>query len=103
MPGFNRLEMVAAGTEPFRRRICLRNQHGGFPIMSKSKLVAGAAIAVFALGAATGTAFAHHHAAKKATPVTYDSAPSMTCGKGKVPVLHSNGNGPTKWGCVKAS
>jgi hypothetical protein len=76
----------------------------GVLFMSKSKLFAGAVIAVFALSTATGTAFAHaKHAAKKATPVTFDSAPPTTCGKGMVPILHSNQNGPTKWGCVKGS
>jgi hypothetical protein len=68
----------------------------------RSKLLAVAVIAAFALGATIVSASASHsHKSNKA--VTLDSAPTVNCGSGTVPVLHTMNPTHYYWSCVKPS
>ena len=66
--------------------------------MPKSKLFAGAVIAVVALSAATGAALADH-AKKKSVATLAGGIPN--CGKGTVPIQHGVSSGRTSWSCGK--
>jgi hypothetical protein len=56
----------------------------------RSKLLVGAVIAAFALGATIVSASARTHKQNRAvTAVTLDSAPTVNCGSGTVPILHT--------------
>ena len=74
--------------------------------MPKAKLLVGAVVAIFALGATTGMVSA---AAKQAPPkakpvaVSLGSGPpaSLSCKKGQTFVLHTMGK--MSWACVKAA
>ena len=67
----------------------------------RSKLLAVAVIAAFALGATIVSASATHHKNNKA--VTLDSAPTVNCGSGTVPILHTMNPAHYYWSCVKPS
>ena len=70
----------------------------------RSKLLAVAVIAAFALGATIVSASARTHKMNKAVAaVTLDSAPTVNCGSGKVPVLHTMNPAHYYWSCVKPS
>ena len=67
----------------------------------RSKLLAVAVIAAFALGATSASA-SHSHKSNKAA-VTIDSAPTVNCGSGTVPILHTMNPANYYWSCVKPS
>jgi hypothetical protein len=80
----------------------------GAVIMSKAKLLFGAAITVCALGVTTGmVSAAVKHVPEKAKPApvaSLDSGPpaSLHCKKGQTFVLHTMGN-KMSWACMKAA
>ena len=67
----------------------------------RSKLLVGAVIAAFALGATIVSASARTHKHDKA--VTLDSAPTVNCGSGTVPILHTMNPAHYYWSCEKPS
>jgi hypothetical protein len=78
--------------------------------MSKTKLLVGAVITVFALGTTTGmvSAAVKHtpekaEKAKPAPAVSFSSAPpaSLHCKKGETYILHTTGR--MSWACVKTT
>jgi hypothetical protein len=74
--------------------------------MTKSRLLVGTLVAVFALAATTDVVSAksarHAVRAANAKPTTFDSSPPSYCGKGNAPILHTM-NGNLRWGCVTAT